>query len=246
MLVSVKHRILFVHIPKVAGMSIVGALRPVIWPMTRVTDWINRWEQKISRSLGITKKAPMFEESFPISLEHLRARDWRDKLTKPVFDQLFKFAFVRNPWDWQVSLYHYMLQNTKHFHHEVIKSLGSFENYVNSEALHRGLQKDFITDEQGNNIVDFVGRFERIADDFQQLCRLLQLKNVALPHVNASKHVDYRKYYSNKTRDLIEECFREDIDAFGYAFDDAGKKDTAFAEPIAGKVGASVPFRRAA
>ena len=51
-------------------------------------------------------------------------------LPRRVYEDFFKFAFVRNPWDWQVSLYHYMLQRREHFQHDLIKSIENFDDYI--------------------------------------------------------------------------------------------------------------------
>ena len=151
---------------------------------------------------------------------HLKARDWRELLTPAVYDSMFTFAFVRNPWDWQVSLYHYCLQDTKHPDNALLKSLGTFERYLDWRVT-CGMekQKPFLTDEDGNFIVNYVGRFQRLEQDFQYVCRMLNFKNVSLPHINASAHQNYRSYYNARTRKIVEEHFQDDIATFGYTFD---------------------------
>ena len=50
-------------------------------------------------------------------------------MSKKVFEEYFKFGFVENPWDWQVSLYTFMLKDAKHHQHEFVKSLKDFDEY---------------------------------------------------------------------------------------------------------------------
>jgi hypothetical protein len=71
----------------------------------------------------------------------------------------------------------------------------------------------------GRQIVDFIGRYERLTQDFQHICDVLEL-DTALPHKNPSSRRDYRTYYNEKSRRLVEEHFKEDIDFFGYTFDE--------------------------
>jgi hypothetical protein len=85
---------------------------------------------------------------------------------------------------------------------------------VNEEKV---LQKDFVTDSEGEMIVDFVGRYENLSKDFLKVCKILNI-NASLPHINKSSHMNYRSYYSAKTRSLVEENFSEDIELFGYTF----------------------------
>jgi hypothetical protein len=63
-----------------------------------------------------------------------------------------------------------------------------------------------------------VGRFERINEDFAQVSNKLGL-DLVLPHENATAHRDYRTYYDDRTAALVAEAFAEDIDRFGYSFD---------------------------
>jgi hypothetical protein len=75
-----------------------------------------------------------------------------------------------------------------------------------------------ICDDQENLMVDYVGRFESVAEDLQHICERLKI-SVALPHKNKSNHGDYRSYYNTRTRDLVTDLCRLDIDLFGYTFD---------------------------
>jgi aminopeptidase-like protein len=85
---------------------------------------------------------------------------------------------------------------------------------VNSE---KRLQKDFVTDQNGELIVDFVGRYENLLEDFQHVCEALNLA-ASLPHLNKSPHMDYRSYYTGSSIKIIEENFKDDIEFFGYSF----------------------------
>ena len=141
-------------------------------------------------------------------------------------NNFYKFSFVRNPWDWQVSYYHFILKEKDHVRHELVKSLAGFEEYLEwvistKNPFTKGatkLQKDLITDLEGKIIVDFVGRYETLEADFDLVCKRLNIK-ASLPCLNKSKHRDYREYYNNRTRKLVEKHFQDDIALFGYTFD---------------------------
>ena len=80
-------------------------------------------------------------------------------------------------------------------------------------------QWNWITDKDGTVLVDFIGRFENLQQDFNTVC--LQIgKRVILPHRNKSKRSDYRTYYHDASIEIIGQWFKDDIEPFGYAFDD--------------------------
>ena len=157
--------------------------------------------------------------------KHALAKDIRTGLPRAVFDNFYKFAFVRNPWDWNVSNYHYILKHPDHYQHAELKALGGFEAYVDWQVDNHYTQKYVLADETGNLVVDYVGHMERLEADFNHILSHLGLPPVKIPHKNRSDHTDYRGYYNDHTRALIAELFSDDIEAFGYTFD--GLKSSA-------------------
>jgi hypothetical protein len=220
MLISDDHRFLFVHIPKTAGSSVTQVLAPhARQPMDH---WMNRLVARcgLRSNLLTTHRHRWFRR-------HTPAYRLRQLLPTQVYREYFKFAFVRNPWDWLVSYYHFVLEREHHRRYRQIRALGSFEAFVSYECG-RGkfLQSPFITDSRGQLIVDFVGRFECLQDDFNLICRKLRL-NVSLVCRNRSQHRDYRDYYNRQTRALVAEGYREDIQRFGYTFDGIVRREVA-------------------
>ena len=75
----------------------------------------------------------------------------------------------------------------------------------------------FIYDEFGNNLMDFIGRFENYREDAQKILDHLEVGQL-IHHLNSSKHLNYREVYNLKTKDVIFNLFKEDIQRFDYTF----------------------------
>jgi len=213
MLVSRRHGFIFIHVYKVAGTSIRRALEPYC---------DDAWKRRLARMPVVGR---VYRPRFPEP--HLTALQARELLGVDLFGRCFKFAFVRNPWDWQVSLYHFMLKQPAHHQHALARSLASFDDYLRwrvEEDLH--LQESFVTDDSGALIVDYVGHMERLDDDFARICPRIGIPPITIPHVNRSRHADYRSYYSDASRDLVAQAFKADIERFGYTFDGLAETGT--------------------
>ncbi|MFZ7145435.1 MAG: sulfotransferase family 2 domain-containing protein [Bacteroidota bacterium] len=210
MIISHKKKFIFIHIYKVAGTSIRKALDP--FNDMSAADF--PWYQNIIFWLGA--RYNIFSQH---SMNHIKAAHLKQLLPGKIYNEYFKFSFVRNPWDWQVSLYHFMIQNTKHPQHHIIKKMKNFDEYIDWVVKNEhSLQKDFLYDKEGNLIVDYIGKFENLQEDFKEICLRLEIEPVALPLTNKSSHSHYRDYYSNESRDKIYETFKEDIEYFHYKF----------------------------
>ncbi len=215
MIVSHEKRFIFVHVGKAAGSSITRALQPHGDPSRE--DRLARTMSKLGIVLSPRRVY------WPI---HASARYVRRRLGTRTFDEMFKFAFVRNPWDLLVSSYHYVRTTPAHHRHREVIALDGFETYLRYEAqARRYRQAHQLCDERGRLLMDFVGRFERLQQDFAAVCERLGLA-LSLPHVNATPRRPYTEYYDDRAQSLVAEHWARDIELFGYEFGDAAPTQT--------------------
>lgn len=121
MLVSLSKKFVFIHIYKTGGSSVQKALQGYCYhPQSNL---INRSCNKVIRTVSGNKPKKYFDIKGLYSLlsrSHRKASDI-EAMKPKIFNKFYTFAFVRNPWDWQVSLYYFMLENPDYFQHEFIK-----------------------------------------------------------------------------------------------------------------------------
>ena len=147
---------------------------------------------------------------------HIKAHELRQRIPKEIFNSYFKFGFVRNPWDWQVSLYEYMRQDKHHFQHELACSFKDFKEYLKwrvHEDLH--LQKEFFYAPDGEYLVNKIYKFEELSEAIADLNKTLGL-SMSLPHKNKSQRKDMSAYYDAEASQMIEQAFADDIKLFNY------------------------------
>jgi hypothetical protein len=210
MLISYRSRFLFFHNPKVAGKSIKTVLRPYCYRPDGP-----RWRRWL-HAVGMGRPYPALP---PKRLVHASAATIREHLPEAIFSDFYKFAFVRNTWDHLVSTYHFIIRDSKHRLHERVASMAGFDDYLAWRTRRPSApQKKFVTDGADKLLVDFLGCYETLGDDFRKVCDRLGIDG-RLPHVNASAHRDFRSYYTDRTAALVEAAFREDIEFFGFTFD---------------------------
>ena len=64
------------------------------------------------------------------------------------------------------------------------------------EDQHMWTQTEWLYDEEGNLLVDKVGKLENLQNDFNEICDTLNWKRVKVPKINASKiKIPYRILY---------------------------------------------------
>jgi hypothetical protein len=212
MLISYTHKFIFIHVYHTAGTSIKEVLKEYA---------IDEPESfKIKRPLKKLEDSPNLIYNMWYSVVyHAKAKEIKKEFAPELYDNFYKFAFVRNPWDRLVSSYHHLLKDTWDLKHKIVKSMESFDEFVDwSVKKNNCTQKDFITDDKGQLIVDFVGRYESLEEDFSHICKILKI-DINLPRKNHTNHKDYKTYYSERTKKIVEELFLEDIELFGYTFD---------------------------
>jgi hypothetical protein len=217
MLLSIKYNFLFVHIAKTGGTSVRAALKRLRWkdPLYLPQFLASR----LSHMTGhrIASKLP----------RHAKIITAKEMLPRELFDRLFKFAFVRNPWDLQVSSWHHirrerphLVEHTPDFASFIRWKLDPERPYQYHVDTSIELQTDYLKDLDGSTIVDFIGKYENLIADYEEACRRIGIHPPPLPHKRKAKdRKDYRSYYDDRTAELIAGYFKPDIEALGYSFD---------------------------
>lgn len=156
--------------------------------------------------------------SMPFKSEHYKYHPAR-------FKHFFKFAFVRNPWDRVVSCYCQKVEeknpNWAFYYGECFdKGFEYFVDFIKKKDLrtadrHIRLQTKLVPCSE----CDFIGHLENFEADFQYVLSVLGVKDKEIPKKNPSNHAHYSAYYNDKTREIIAQKYKDDIEAFDYQFE---------------------------
>jgi hypothetical protein len=216
MLLSHNYRFLFVHIAKTGGTSVRNALQKYRW-----RDPYYLAQFIASKLSGLTHH----EAGIKIP-RHAKVICAREMLPEEFFDSLFKFAFVRNPWDLQVSSFHHIRRERPH----LLQGINDFETFLRWKLDPQRpyqyhidtsieLQSDYLVDLHGRLLIDYIGHYENLQEDFDHVCRSVGIRPFELPHKRrATDRSDYRGYYSDDSAELVADYFKRDIELLGYRF----------------------------
>ena len=207
MIISHQHRFIFAAVPKTGTHSVRQALRE------------HMSEADIEQvGLFVNKRFP-YEELAAIRHGHLSLAQVRPHVGEEIFDAYFKFAFVRNPFDRFVSYCSFMTRAHGDFDrdprgtmHRILFELRPL-NHVHFQP-----QYTLLTNEAGALEMDFIGRVERMQDDYDAICARIGIPSRPLDRVNSSRRGDYRQYYDRALREGVAALYRGDLERFGYTF----------------------------
>ncbi len=194
----IEHKCVFIHVPKAAGISVGTGL------FGHVTGF------------------------------HRSIAGYQTILSQREFETFFKFTFVRNPWDRLVSAYFFLKQGgighaDRRWAAQHLTPYQSFDAFVRvwvdrenvrSWVHFRPQHLYLCLPGERAPAVDFIGFYENLADDYETIRSRLA---IGLPlkqsNVTHSKGRDYRAYYTKETKDIVADAYREDIELFGYDFE---------------------------
>lgn len=200
------------HIPKCAGVSVEAALKHPEDGNKQGDHGYRKWDEKSK-----------------LWVQHATA-DQIKSIYCHNYDQYFSFTFVRNPWSKLVSDYFWLSKelNIKDTFKNFTLLANNFNTprlaypHVNEEGRgdHLILQTDYILDSNGEEIVNYIGRFETLQQDFDIVCDKIGIPQRQLQHRNKSKHKHYTEYYNEETKQIVAEKYKKDIEYFGYKFEE--------------------------
>lgn len=169
-------------------------------------------------------------------------------LPSEVWESYFKFVFVRNPYDWFVSLYKHnfrlRLSLRKLIRHPFLAPgmlLGQIQNwplrkkkiYTSADVVFlysflkqfRALpladslfQSSYAYSVNSVKLVNFVGKYENLRTDFHTIQQRIGT-SVSLPHLNPTKHPHFSQCLDASAKKRIEELWELDFLNFDYPFD---------------------------
>jgi hypothetical protein len=154
--------------------------------------------------------------------------------------RLLVFACVRNPFDSLVSLYvkkavtyQPLLDDPSAFIHRVpgyVEDMEWCRSHSFDEWVHRHYAPSILDRLFGSKRrsmfakytdgVDVVMRFERLQEDFDSVLARAGLPPLQVPRINPTpeRQPDYRRYYTPRSRRIVEYLSRDDCERYGYRF----------------------------
>lgn len=185
----------FIHIPKTAG--------------TSITEWLinNRGNSTYIELASHPTHSQILEK----------------------YERNFSFAVVRNPWDRLVSLYHFLknilidedshLAVANDYTKENFPSFEHWITHIEDMVYPEDIWYTILTPQQTwlNPNVDLLIRFENLTEEFRQVQDLYNVTK-PLPHLFNSKHLNYRNYYNDSTKKIVERLCERDIELFKYQY----------------------------
>ena len=237
MIISFKHKFIFIKNYKTAGSSIEFFLQKFltnrdIVSKTRDIEGINNegdFDKERLKNIfpdneidRYAKHRLAFFPHMPIWLVKERLKPLEEKFEYNIFDNFYKFAFIRNPFDLIVS--DYFWQNNKNNPNrnnftfkQIIDELQN--NQIQSFRL---FNLNRIMDFKLKNILcDEVFKFENLNSSLSKICKKIDIPfkgNLEIHLKKSSREKNYKDFYDSYFKKIIEEIFYKELEIFDYKF----------------------------
>ncbi len=155
---------------------------------------------------------------------HRTARDMRMFLGHQLWQRIFTFSIVRNPWSRYVSLFFFEVKRGNIPIHRGSRLL--FKNWLTQQILCKTPTfppaEKYLLDEHGNMIVDFVAKYENREEDLAYIGQKInypEFGKILYENKRTPERFHYSEYYDDELRDFVGEWAKWEIEKFNYSFD---------------------------
>ncbi len=237
MIISFKYKFIFIKTYKTAGTSIESYLYPylkdkdIVGPTTEYKgiNWRGDFEKNdldtyfekhvLERKINFKIK---YFAHMPIWLVKERLKPLSQKLNYDIFNNFYKFSVIRNPYDTVVSDYYWQnsVINTRRQSTTFEKLLNDLNS--NHYPMYRLLNLNKLMDKNLENVMcDKIIKYENLDKELAQVFNKLGIPFSGKLEIFEKKNKrdqDYKKFYDNKSKKLIEDIFWKEIQMFDYKF----------------------------
>ena len=248
MIISHKHKFVFIHIHRTAGSSVAESLIPLLGDSDEIFGYTNLGESKSEENRQKNLKTEGNEQG-KNPWKHSTTKNIKEYLGQKKWNEYFKFATIRNPLDIHFSNYHY-LKNPKYHESSPEDVSAKIENakkksladFLVTEDSWQYTLCDFTTSlnyknlakspyKEGKGIanfntdLDFLMRFEQLKLDFSYVCGLMNFPKFTLEWLNKSRPLENRKMgfdqvcKNKKCLDYLDKRHKHDYNYFDYSSD---------------------------
>jgi hypothetical protein len=198
-ILSFQHRFAFIKVQKTAGTSVEVFLSPLAGADAIVTP---------IKPPEAGHEPRNFETSDGDFFNHMPASLVRERVGAERWNDLYRFCFERNPWDKAISFYFWRTKRRS--------DPPPFDVWAKRPGNLVSERDLYMID--GALAVDFVGRYESLADDLQSvLDRVGVHTSIALPRAKGDhRPIGERTPIGKAVDRLIRKEFAWEIERFGY------------------------------
>ncbi|MFT7527382.1 MAG: hypothetical protein ACI9LY_002537 [Arenicella sp.] len=212
MIISHKSKYIYFAVPKTATHSVREALHQ----HSKDGDWE---QQALYVDESIGKQTIPISEIALIGHGHISVTQIKHHIPADQWQESFKFAFVRNPFDRFVSVCFFLNRNNPEFTNNSLawmKSAISHPRFQQRVLVRPQFMQ--LTDEKSHLAMDYIGRYEALRESMNFVNDALKFPRTTLKVKNKSDHADYRSYYDDELFSLVSDYYKADIKHFDYKF----------------------------
>ena len=147
----------------------------------------------------------------------------RDKIGDTMWNEYIKVTIVRNPWDLMVSSFFWALRKKKNLKNVNYRIY--FNDWIKHDKSWKDMKKniDRSVDSNGNHIMDYYIKYENLQQSYMQFCETVGIRGIELPRLKSNirsvrSNKTYEYFFTKESCDLVQEKAGGYIKAFGYEF----------------------------
>jgi hypothetical protein len=219
MIISHKHKFIFIKTKKTAGTSIEISLSRFCSNEDIITPVYPKEDEDIRAKLGKFPQNYVIEVHEDNQIEkkefynHIPAAKIKELIGENIWSSYYKFCFERNPWDKVISAYYFIAAQSSN------KKI-TFQQFLDSYLEVPYNYPLYTIDD--NVVVDFIGKYESLEEDMLKI-----YKEIGLPYDgwlpiakgNYRKNREhYSQFYTLAQKQIVEKYFEKEIELFNYRF----------------------------